>query len=77
MTNDELKMSQMIEESIMCPIESLKSKAKVKNPQKTVRRLRRFECIIDEDKPSVLYVPKEIDKIIPPGFVTIRCKEEL
>lgn len=77
MTNDELKMSQMIEESIMCPIESLKSKAKVTNPQKTVRKLRRFECIIDEDKPSVLYVPEEIDKIISPGFVVVMPKGEL
>ena len=76
-THDELKMEQMIEDSVMSPLQSVLKKAKVDNAPKTVRKLRRFECIWDEDKPSTIYVPDEIHKLIPPGFVVVMPKGEL
>ena len=54
MTHDELKMEQMIEDSVMSPLQSVLKKAKVDKPSKEVRKLRRFECIWDEDKPSTI-----------------------
>jgi len=79
MTQDEIRMKQMIEESVMSPLESALKKAKVDkdNTVKSVRKLKRFECIWDEDKPSTIYVPDEIHKLIPPGFVVVMPKGEL
>ena len=77
MTHDELKMEQMIEDSVMSPLQSVLKKAKVDNAPKAVRKLRRFECIWDEDSPSILYVPEDVYKLIPPGYVMVREKGEL
>lgn len=77
MTHDELKMEQMIEDSVMSPLQSVLKKAKVDNPSKIVRKLRRFEVIWDEDNPSILYVPEDVYKLIPPGYIMVREKGEL
>jgi len=79
MTQDEIRMKQMIEESVMSPLESALKKAKVDkdNTVKSVRKLKRFEVMWDEDSPSILYVPEDVYKLIPPGYIMVREKGEL